>query len=150
MMWGGVDVTLTSGTTYIIDSQSLEAIAQNIEAPDGKIIIEFPSAILTDNNASTIISEPTKLYLGYGYNAIGDRMIYVSKFNPTKLLGSEILSVKFTYPYIEYTAEDVSGTGERMKVQNTINSNSTITYAQVQILSNVTISSKQNQMLFQL
>lgn len=146
---GGVDVTLTSGNNYIIDSQSLEAIAQNIEAPDGKIIIEFPSAILADNNASTIISEPTKLYLGYGYDALGDRMIYVSKFNPTNLLGSEIISVEFTYPYIEYTAGDVSGTGERMKVQNTINSNSTINYAQVQILSDVTISSKQNQMLFQ-
>lgn len=76
-------------------------------------------------------------------------MIYVSKFNPTNLLGSEIISVKFTYPYIEYTAEDVSGTGERMKVQNTINSNSTINYAQVQILSNVTVSSKQKQMLFE-
>lgn len=146
---GGADITLTSGNTYIIDSQSLQAIEQNIEAPDGKIIIEFPAAILADGDASTIISEPTKLYLGYGYNAIGDRTIYVSKFNPTNLLGSEILSVAFTYPYIEYTAGDVSGTGERMEVQNTINSNSTITYAQIQILSDVTISSKQNQMLFQ-
>lgn len=146
---GGVDVTLTSGNTYIIDSQSLEAIEQNIEAPDGKIIIEFPAATVADDNANTIISEPTKLYLGYGYSPIGDRTIYLSKFNPTNLLGSEIISVEFTYPYIEYTAGDVSGTGERMKVQNTINSNSTITYAQIQILSDVTISSKQNQMLFQ-
>lgn len=146
---GGVDVTLTSGTNYIIDSQSLEAIEQNIEAPDGKIIIEFPAAIVGDNNANTIISEPTKLYLGYGYSPIGDRTIYLSKFNPTNLLGSKILSFSFTYPYIEYTAGDVSGTGERMQVQNTINSNSTITYAQIQILSDVTISSKQNQMLFQ-
>ena len=146
---GGIDVTLASGTTYIIDSQSLEAIAQNIEAPDGKIIIELPSAILADNNAQSIIQEPTKIYLGYGYNALGDRMIYVSKFNPTNLLGSEILSVEFTYPYIEYAAGDVSGTGEKMKVQNTINSSSTTNYAQVEILSNVTISSKQNQMLFQ-
>nr|DAF92286.1 MAG TPA: hypothetical protein [Siphoviridae sp. ctgN495] len=146
---GGIDVTLASGTTYIIDNQSLGAIAQNIEAPDGKIIIELPSAILADDNGQIIIQEPTKLYLGYGYNALGDRIIYVSKFNPTNLLGSEILSVEFTYPYIEYTAGDVSGTSERMKVQNTINSNSTINYAQVQILSNVTISSKQNQMLFQ-
>lgn len=146
---GGVDVTLASGTTYIIDNQSLEAIAKNIEAPDGKIIIELPSAILADNNGQIIIQEPTKLYLGYGYNAIGDRMIYVSKFNPTNLLGSEILSVEFTYPYIEYAGGDISGTGERMKVQNTINSNSTINYAQVQILSNVTVSSKQKQMLFE-
>ena len=146
---GGVDVTLASGTTYIIDNQSLEAIAQNIEAPDGKIIIELPSAILADNNGQSIIQEPTKLYLGYGYNAIGDRMIYVSKFNPTKLLGSKILSVEFTYPYIEYAAGDISGTGKRMKVQNTINSNSTINYAQFQILSNVTVSSKQKQMLFE-
>lgn len=146
---GGADVTLTSGTTYIIDSQSLYAIQQNIEAPDGKIIIEFPAAILADNNANTIISEPTKLYLGYGYNPIGDRTIYLSKFNPTNLLGSEIIEVEFTYPYIEYTEGDVSGIGEIMKVQNTINSNSTITYAQIQILSDVTISSKQNQMLFQ-
>lgn len=76
-------------------------------------------------------------------------MIYVSKFNPTNLLGSEILSVQFTYPYIEYAAGDVSGIGERMKVRNTINSNSTINYAQVQILSNVTVSSKQKQMLFE-
>ena len=146
---GGIDVTLASGTTYIIDSQSLQAIEQNIEAPDGRIIIEFPSAILADSSDNAIISEPTKLYLGYGYNALGDRMIYVSKFNPTNLLGSEITSVEFTYPYIEYTAGDVSGIGERMKVQNTINSNSTINYAQFQILSDVTISSKQNQMLFQ-
>lgn len=146
---GGVDVTLASGTTYIIDSQSLEAIAQNIEAPDGKIIIELPSAILADNNGDSIIQEPTKLYLGYGYNAIGDRMIYVSKFNPTNLLGSEIIEFEFTYPYVQYSSGDVSGIGERMKVVNKINSNSTIDYAQVQILSNVTVSSKQKQMLFE-
>jgi hypothetical protein len=146
---GGIDVTLASGTTYIIDSRSLQAIAQNIEAPDGKIIIELPSAILADDDGNSIIQEPTKLYLGYGYNAIGDSTIYVSKFNPTNLLGSEILSVEFTYPYIQYTAGDVSGIGEIMKVRNTINSNSTINYAQVQILSNVTVSSKQKQMLFE-
>jgi hypothetical protein len=146
---GGIDVTLASGTTYIIDNQSLQAIAQNIEQPDGKIIIELPSAILADNNGQSIIQEPTKLYLGYGYNGIGDRTIYVSKFNPTNLLGSEIIAVEFTYPFIEYTAGDVSGNSERMKVQNTINSNSTINYAQVQILSNVTVSSKQKQMLFE-
>jgi hypothetical protein len=146
---GGVDVTLASGTTYIIDSRSLQAIAQNIEAPDGKIIIELPSAILADDAGKSIIQEPTKLYLGYGYNAIGDRTIYVSKFNPTNLLGSEIISVEFTYPYIQYTVGDVSGTSEIMKVINTINSNSTINYAQVQILSNVTVSSKQKQMLFE-
>ena len=146
---GGIDVTLASGTTYIIDSRSLYAIAQNIEAPDGKIIIELPSAILADDAGNSIIQEPTKLYLGYGYNAIGDRTIYVSKFNPTNLLGSEIISVEFTYPYIQYTAGDVSGTSEIMKVRNTTNSNSTINYAQVQILSNVTVSSKQKQMLFE-
>jgi hypothetical protein len=146
---GGIDVTLASGTTYIIDSRSLQAIAQNIEAPDGKIIIELPSAILADDDGNSIIQEPTKLYLGYGYNAIGDSTIYVSKFNPTNLLGSEIISVEFTYPYIQYAAGDVSGTGEIMKVRNTINSNSTINYAQVQILSNVTVSSKQKQMLFE-
>lgn len=145
----GVDVTLASGTTYIIDSQSLEAIAQNIEAPDGKIIIELPSAILADDAGESIIQEPTKLYLGYGYNLHGDRTIYVSKFDPTNLLGSSMQSMEFTYPYILYTALHVSGTGESMKVQNTINSSSTITYAQVQILSNVTISSKQKQMLFE-
>ena len=149
MMWRGVDVTLAAGTTYIIDSQSLEAIAQNIEAPDGKIIIELPSAILADNNGDSIIQEPTKLYLGYGYNAIGDRMIYVSKFNPTNLLGSEILSVEFTYPYIAYTAGDVSGTGEKMKVIKGMNSTSDISYAHIQILSNATVSSKQKQMLFE-
>jgi hypothetical protein len=146
---GGIDVTLASGTTYIIDDRSLQAIAENIEELDGKIIIELPSAILADNNGQSIIQEPTKLYLGYGYNPIGDRTIYVSKFNPTMLLGSEILSVEFTYPYIEYRAGDVSGSGKIMKVQNTINSNSTINYAQVQILSNVTVSSKQKQMLFE-
>lgn len=100
-------------------------------------------------NGQIIIQEPTKLYLGYGYNYIGDRTIYVSKFNPTNLLGSEIVSVQFTYPYIEYTAGDVYGISESMEVKNTITSNSTITYAQIQILSDVTISSKQNQMLFQ-
>lgn len=146
---GYTDVTLASGTKYIIDSQSLEAISQNIEEPDGKIIIYLPSAILADDNGNAIIQEPTKLYLGYGYNALGDITIYVSKFNPTNLLGSEIISGKFTYPYIQYTAGNVSGTGERMDVQNTINSNSTINYAQVQILSNVTVSSKQKQMLFE-
>lgn len=144
----GVDVTLASGTTYIIDSQSLEAITQNIEAPDGKIIIELPSAVVADHNGDIIIQEPTKLYLGYGYNILGYTTIYVSKFNPTNLLGSKIISFDFTYPYIEYTAIDVSGTGERMTVNNTINSNSTIDYAQVQILSDVTVSSKQKQMLF--
>lgn len=147
---GGDDVNLTSGTTYIIDSQSLEAIKQNIEAPDGKIIIELPQAILINDSGSPIISESTKLYLGYGYNPVGDRTVYVSKFDPTNLLGSSIQSMTFTYPYILYTAGDVSGIGESMKVQNTMNSNSTINYAQVQILSDVTISSTQSQMLFQL
>lgn len=146
---GGVDVTLTAGTTYIIDNQSLEAIAQNIEEPDGKIIIEFPQAILINDSGITIISESTKLYLGYGYNPLGGRTIYVSKFDPTNLLGSSVQAMTFTYPYICYAIGDVSGTGEIMKVQNTINSSSTITFAQVQILSNVTISSTQNQMLFQ-
>lgn len=146
---GGVDVTLASGTTYIIDHQSLEAIAQNIETPDGKIIIEFPSAILADDAGNSLIQEPTKLYLGYGYEVFGNRTIYVSKFDPTNLLGSSMQSIKFTYPYIQYTAGDVSGTGERMELNKTTTSNSTINYAQVQILSNVTVSSKQKQMLFE-
>lgn len=147
---GGADVNLTSGTTYIIDSQSLEAIQQNIEAPDGKIIIELPQAILVNDSDIPIISEPTKLYLGYGYNLVGDRTVYVSKFDPTDLLGSIIQSMTFTYPYIFYTAGDVSGTGEIMILEKTVNSNSTINFAQVQILSDVTISSTQSQMLFQL
>lgn len=146
---GGVDVTLASGTTYIIDSQSLEAITQNIEAQDGKIIIELPLALLADDDGNLIIQEPTKLYLGYGYQPLGNRAIYVSKFDPTNLLGSSIQSITFTYPYIQYIAGDVSGTGERMKLCKTINSNSTINYAQVKILSNVTVSSKQKQMLFE-
>lgn len=146
----GADVNLTSGTTYIIDSQSLEAIQQNIEAPDGKIIIELPQAILINDDGSPIISEPGKLYLGYGYDIMGDRNIYVSKFNPTNLLGSSMQSMTFTYPYIKYIAGDVSGTGERMILNKTFNSDSTINYAQVQILSDVTISSTQSQMLFQL
>lgn len=58
-------------------------------------------------------------------------------------------SMEFTYPYIQYTADDVSGRGEIMTLYKTINSNSTINYAQVQILSNVTVSSKQKQMLFE-
>lgn len=148
MMWG-VDVTLASGTTYIIDSRSLQAIAQNIEAPDGKIIIELPSAILADNNGDSIIQEPTKLYLGYGYNAIGDRSIYISKFDPTDLLESTVHSVTFSYPFIAYTSRDVSGGGELMRLQKTMSSSSDITYAQVQILSNITVSSKQKQMLFE-
>lgn len=146
---GSDDVNLTSGTTYIIDSQSLEAIQQNIKAPDGKIIIEFPKAILINDSGSPIISEPRKLYLGYGYNVMGDRTIYVSKFDPTNLLRSSMQAITYTYPYIEYIAGDVSGTGERMILQKTTNSNSTINYAQVQILSNVTVSSKQKQMLFE-
>lgn len=146
---GEVDVTLASGTTYIIDSKSLQAIAENIEEPDGKIIIELPSAILADHNGDIIIQEPTKLYLGYGYDLLGDRTIYVSKFDPTNLLGSSMQSIEVTYPYIQYTAEDISGTGEKMILHKTINSNLTINYAQVQLLSNVTVSSKQKQMLFQ-
>lgn len=97
----------------------------------------------------TIIQEPTKLYLGYGYDLLGDRTIYVSKFDPTNLLGSSMQSMTFTYPYIKYIAGDVSGTGEIMKLNKTIKSNSTINYAEVQILSNVTVSSKQKQMLFE-
>lgn len=146
---GGVDVTLASGTTYIIDSQSLQAITQNIEEKRWKIIIELPSAILADDDGRIIIQEPTKLYLGYGYDLFGARTIYVSKFDPTNLLGSSMQSMTFTYPYIQYTAGDVSGTGERMTLHKTINSNSTINYAKVQILSNVTVSSKQKQMLFE-
>lgn len=146
---GGVDVTLASGTTYIIDSQSLEAIAQNIEAPDGKIIIELPSAILSDDAGNVIIQDPTKLYLGYGYHSIGDRTIYISKFDPTDLLGSELTSVTLSYPYIEYFAGDVNGTGEKMSVYKSISSYSKINCAQVQILSDVTVSSKQKQMLFE-
>lgn len=146
---GGVDVTLASGTTYIIDSQSLQAIAENIEAPDGKIIIELPSAILADSNGQSIIQEPTKLYLGYGYHSIGNRTIYISKFDPTDLLGSETISVEFTYPFIVYVSKDTSGGGELMRLQKTMGSSSDINYAQVQILSNVTVSSKQKQMLFE-
>lgn len=146
---GGVDVTLASGTTYIIDSRSLQAIAQNIEAPDGKIIIELPSAILADNNGNSIIQEPTKLYLGYGYHSTGDRTIYVSKFDPTNILGSNTTAVTFSYPFIAYISGDTSGSGELMRVQKTMSSSSDITYAQVQILSNVTVSSKQKQMLFE-
>lgn len=146
---GGVDVTLASGTTYIIDSQSLEAIAQNIEAPDGKIIIELPSAILADNNGDSIIQQPTKLYLGYGYDNTGTKTIYVSKFDPTNLLGSDITSITFSYPYIMYFLDDVHGNGEKMFLFESIGSHSEINYAQVQILSNVTVSSKQKQMLFE-
>lgn len=149
MMWGGIDVTLSSGTTYIIDSRSLQAIAQNIEAPDGKIIIELPSAILADNNGDSIIQEPTKLYLGYGYHSTGNRSIYISKFDPTDLLGSTVHSVTFSYPFIAYISVDVSGGGELMRLQKTMSSSSDINYAQVQILSNVTVSSKQKQMLFE-
>lgn len=145
---GSDDVILHSGTTYIIDSQSLEAIQQNIEAPDGKIIIELPQAILINDSGSPIISESTKLYLGYGYNPVGDRIVYVSKFDPTNLLGSSIQAMTFTYPYILYSAGDVSGTGEMMIVKNAMNSSSTINFAQFQILSDVTISSTQSQMLF--
>lgn len=149
MMWGGVDVTLASGTTYIIDSQSLEAIEQNIEAPDGKIIIELPSAILADNNGDSIIQEPTKLYLGYGYYFTGDRTIYISKFDPTNMLGSTIMEVEFSYPFIMYVSRDTSGGGELMRLKKTMSSSSDINYAQVQILSDVTVSSKQKQMLFE-
>lgn len=127
----------------------MEAIAQNIEAPDEKIIIELPSAILADDAGNSIIQEPTKLYLGYGYISGGNRTIYVSKFDPTNLLGSEILSFEFTYPYIAYTSRDTSGEGELMSLHKTRTSSSDINYAQVQILSNVTVSSKQKQMLFE-
>lgn len=146
---GGVDVTLAAGTTYIIDSQSLEAIEQNIEAPDGKIIIELPSAILADNNGHSIIQEPTKLYLGYGYYSTGNRTVYISKFDPTNLLGSHITSIILSYPYIMYLLDDVHGNGEKMFLFESMNSHSEINYAQVQILSDVTVSSKQKQMLFE-
>lgn len=144
-----VYVTLASGTTYIIDSQSLEAIEKNIEAPDGKIIIELPSAILADNNGDSIIQEPTKLYLGYGYHSTGNKTIYISKFDPTNLLGSDINDITFSYPYIFYSLDDVHGKGEKMFLFESIGSNSEINYAQVKILSDVTVSSKQKQMLFE-
>ena len=146
---GGVDVTLAAGTTYIIDSQSLEAIEQNIEAPDGKIIIELPSAILADNNGDIIIQEPTKLYLGYGYGNTGTKTIYISKFDPTNLLGPDIISITFSYPYILYFLDDVHGESEKMFLFESMGSHSEINYAQVQILSDVTVSSKQKQMLFE-
>lgn len=144
-----VDVTLTPGTTYIIDSQSLQAIEENIEALDGKIIIELPSAVLADNNGDSIIQQPTKLYLGYGYDHIGNKTIYISKFDPTNLLGSNITAITFYYPYIMYFLDDVNGTGKKMFLVKSIDSRSEINYAQVQILSNVTVSSKQKQMLFE-
>ena len=65
------------------------------------------------------------------------------------MLGSTTTDVTFSYPYISYISRDTSGIGELMRVQKTISSSSDITYAQVQILSDVTVSSKQKQMLFE-
>lgn len=122
---------------------------KNIEAPDGKIIIELPSAILANNNGDIIIQEPTKLYLGYGYDHTGNKMIYISKFDPTNLLGSDTNAITFSYPYILYFLDDVHGNGEKMFLFKSMGSHSEINYAQVQILSDVTVSSKQKQMLFE-
>lgn len=65
------------------------------------------------------------------------------------MLGSTTTAVKFSFPYISYISRDTSGIGELMRVQKTISSSSDITYAQVQILSDVTVSSKKKQMLFE-
>lgn len=145
---GWVDVTITSGTTYIIDSRSLQAIAQNIEPPDGKIIIQF-NCVVQDNSGNNIVAQPCPLYLGYGYGTIGDRMIYLSKFDPTNLLGSSMQSITFTYPYITYFSGDVNGSGEKMIVHKSASSYNEIDYANITIAENKTISSTQNQMLFQ-
>lgn len=77
-------------------------------------------------------------------------MIYISKFDPTDMLGSTTTtSVTFSYPFISYISRDTSGSGKLMRLQKTISSSSDINYAQVQILSDVTVSSKQKQMLFE-
>lgn len=65
------------------------------------------------------------------------------------MLGSDITAITFSYPYILYFLDDVNGKGEKMFLFESIGSNSEINYAQVQILSDVTVSSKQKQMLFE-
>lgn len=65
------------------------------------------------------------------------------------MLGSTTTAVTFSYPFINYISRDTSGIGELMILQKTMSSYSDINYAQVQILSDVTVSSKQKQMLFE-
>lgn len=76
-------------------------------------------------------------------------MIYLSKFDPTNLLGSRKQSITFTYPYIMYFSGDVNGSGEKMIVRESASSYNEIDYANITIAKNKTISSTQNQMLFQ-
>ena len=65
------------------------------------------------------------------------------------MLGSDITSITFSYPYILYFLDDIHGTGEKMFLFESMGSHSEINYAQVTILSDVTVSSKQKQMLFE-
>ena len=143
----GVDVTLSAGTTYLINEQSLNLISDNIQEQDDKIIIKFPAAIVSDSSANPVISDGGVIYIGYGYDAFNDRQIIISKFDPSDLFGSDLIAVTYTYPYIKYTAGDVSGTGSSMELYKTMTSSSTLNSAQIMLTGDAVVSTKQKAML---
>ena len=144
---GGVDVTLSAGTTYIIDEQSLNLISDNIYEQDDKIIIKFPAAVVADGLANPVISDVGAIYVGYGYDAWNDRQIIISKFDPSDLFGSDLMAVTYTYPYIMYTAGDISGIGAEMTLYTAISSSSTLNSAQIMLIGDAVVSTKQKAML---
>lgn len=144
---GGVDVTLSAGTTYVIDEQSLNRISDNIQEQDDKIIIKFPAAIVADDAGSSLISDGGVIYVGYGYDTLNDRQIIMSKFDPTNLFGSEQIAVTYTYPYVMYTAGDISGTGAKMQCYSSATSASNLGSAQIMLTGDAVVSTKQKSML---
>ena len=132
---------------YLIDEQSLNRISDNIQEQDDKIIIKFPAAVVGDNSANPVIGDGGVIYIGYGYDASNDRQIIISKFDPSDLFGSEPLSIDYTYPYIMYTAGDISGIGSEMDLYQSLSYSSTLNSAQIMLTGDAIVSTKQKAML---
>lgn len=122
-------------------------ISDNIQDQDDKIVIKFPSAIVADSGGDPVINDGGVIYVGYGYDSLNDRQIIVSKFDPTNLFGSNLIAVTYTYPYIMYTAGDISGTGAKMKCYSSMSASTNLGSAQIMLKSDTIVSSKQKEML---
>lgn len=143
---GGVDVTLSAGTTILIDSNSIEKILTELTGTNEKVVIEIPDATVSANKGSKGLSDDDSYYIGYGYNLTGNPTIYVSKFDPSNLLGSIMGTVNYTYPYFIYSVNKDSG--EEYKTAHTsISSSSNINNLVVKTNSDLTVSSQENKLI---
>lgn len=143
---GGVDVTLSAGTTILIDSNSIEKILTELTGTDEKVVIEIPDATVSANIGSQSISNHDSYYIGYGYSSTGDPKIYVSKFDPSNLLGSKMGTVNYTYPYFIYSVNKDSGQ-ESKTVHTAISSSLNINNLVVKTNSDLTVSSQENKLI---